>query len=114
MDIPNRTWNAKILAIPIKYKEFILADKMRGFLAISPERRREIARMGGLAAHKKGVGHKFTQEESAKGGKIGGEKAKLNPNTHRWTKGEASEAGKRSALARREKDEHLRRTTTPI
>jgi uncharacterized protein len=44
----------------------------RGFAAISPERQREIAGMGGRAAHAKGVAHKWTAEEAVAAGKIGG------------------------------------------
>jgi hypothetical protein len=34
----------------------------RGFASISPERRREIASMGGKSAHAKGTAHKYTSE----------------------------------------------------
>lgn len=43
----------------------------RGFASLSPERQREIASLGGKAAHAKGVAHHFTPEnakvEGAKG-----------------------------------------------
>ncbi len=38
--------------------------KPRGFAAISVERRKEIAAMGGRKAHQNGRAHKFTSEEA--------------------------------------------------
>lgn len=46
--------------------------KKRGFAAISPERLREIASKGGIAAHKKGTAHTWTTEEAIKAGRKGG------------------------------------------
>jgi len=36
----------------------------RGFAGMDPERRREIARQGGRAAHELGRAHEFTPEEA--------------------------------------------------
>jgi len=36
----------------------------RGFAALDPERRREIARQGGRVAHELGVAHEFTSAEA--------------------------------------------------
>lgn len=36
----------------------------RGFAAMAPEKRREIASLGGIAAHRCGHGHQFTSEEA--------------------------------------------------
>ena len=44
----------------------------RGFAAMDPEQQREIARLGGQAAHAKGTAHEFTREEARHAGKIGG------------------------------------------
>ncbi len=48
--------------------------KKRGFACMTPERLREIAAMGGRAAHKEGVAYVFTSETAkiagAKGGRI--------------------------------------------
>jgi len=44
----------------------------RGFATIDPARRRELASMGGKAAHAKGTGHQFTSEEAKKAGSKGG------------------------------------------
>lgn len=43
----------------------------RGFAALSIERRREIARMGGRHAHKVGRAHQFTTEEARAAGRKG-------------------------------------------
>lgn len=44
----------------------------RGFAAMTPERRREIAAMGGKAAHENGVAHCFTSEAAKVAGSKGG------------------------------------------
>lgn len=44
----------------------------KGFAAMSLERRREIASMGGRAAHAKGTAHEFTSEEARQAGRKGG------------------------------------------
>lgn len=44
----------------------------RGFAGMSPEKRREIARLGGRMAHLKGVGHQWNAEEAAAAGRKGG------------------------------------------
>ena len=45
---------------------------MKGFAKMTPERRREISRKGGIAAHLKGTAHKFTTEEARAAGRKGG------------------------------------------
>ena len=45
----------------------------RGFAGMSSEKQREIARMGGQAAHKQGVAHKWNSEEARQAGKKGGQ-----------------------------------------
>lgn len=45
---------------------------LRGFAVMSLERVKEIASMGGKAAHAKGTAHEFTPEEARRAGKIGG------------------------------------------
>jgi hypothetical protein len=44
----------------------------RGLASLSPERRREIARLGGLAAHERGTAHEFTSNEGREAGRKGG------------------------------------------
>lgn len=41
----------------------------RGFAVLSPEKKREIASMGGKAAHEHGRAHRFTTEEARAAGK---------------------------------------------
>lgn len=44
----------------------------RGFASMTPERRKEIAAMGGRAAHEQGVAHEYTSEEAKVAGRKGG------------------------------------------
>jgi len=44
----------------------------RGFALMNPDRQREIARLGGKAAHAKGSAHEFTAEEARDAGRRGG------------------------------------------
>lgn len=41
----------------------------RGFAAMDPERQREIASMGGRAAHEQGTAHRFTPDEARAAGR---------------------------------------------
>src|SRR5262245_13078838 len=61
--------------IPLTFKEgFTMTDgkSRRGFASMSPEKRREIARLGGKAAHQKGRAHQFTSTEAREAGRKGG------------------------------------------
>ncbi len=42
---------------------------LRGFAAMDPERQREIASLGGRAAHQSGHAHEFTSEEARAAGR---------------------------------------------
>lgn len=44
----------------------------QGFASMDPEKRRAIARMGGVAAHQSGHGRRWTPEEARKAGAKGG------------------------------------------
>ena len=44
----------------------------RGFASMTPERRTEIARMGGKAAHEKGTAHQLSTVEAIAAGKLRG------------------------------------------
>lgn len=46
--------------------------EMRGFASMSPEKQREIASKGGVAAHKKGTAHEWTKDEAKAAGRKGG------------------------------------------
>jgi len=43
--------------------------RLRGFAAMSPEKKREIASLGGRAAHACGRAHQFSTEEARAAGK---------------------------------------------
>lgn len=65
----------------------------RGFALLPPEERAEIARLGGLAAHAKGVGHEFTPEEAKEAGRRGGQRTSAD-------RAHMAEIGRRGGLAR--------------
>ncbi|MCP2014501.1 general stress protein YciG [Deinococcus sp. HSC-46F16] len=44
----------------------------RGFAGMDPQRRQDIAREGGRAAHRSGNAHQFTSEEARAAGRKGG------------------------------------------
>lgn len=44
----------------------------RGFAAMSPERRAQISRLGGKAAHERGTAHQFNPDEAREAGRKGG------------------------------------------
>lgn len=44
----------------------------RRFASMDEDRQREIASMGGRAAHEKGTAHEFTSEEAREAGRKGG------------------------------------------
>lgn len=45
----------------------------RGFASMDEDKQREIASMGGKAAHEKGTAHEFDSEEAREAGRKGGE-----------------------------------------
>lgn len=47
---------------------------------MDPNKQREIASLGGRAAHEKGTAHEFTAEEAREAGKKGGESVSQNRN----------------------------------
>jgi general stress protein YciG len=65
MDSQNATHdNADSSAKPAAPKK-----SLRGFAAMDPQRQREIASLGGRAAHQSGHAHEFTSEEARAAGK---------------------------------------------
>lgn len=46
--------------------------KARGFAAMEPERRRDISRKGGIAAHNKGTAHQWDPTTAREAGRKGG------------------------------------------
>lgn len=49
-----------------------LCKPKRGFAAMSPEKRQQVAAMGGKAAHKKGVAYQFDSTSAREASKKGG------------------------------------------
>ena len=49
-----------------------MAKEDRGFASMDQSKRREIARMGGRAAHVKGTAHEWSREEAREAGRKGG------------------------------------------
>jgi len=47
--------------------------KRRGFASMNEAKQREIASMGGRAAHQKGTAHEFSSDEAREAGRRGGE-----------------------------------------
>jgi general stress protein YciG len=50
----------------------VAVKQKRGLALLTPERRREIAQMGGKAAHAKGVAHIFSSTQAKAAGRKGG------------------------------------------
>lgn len=49
-----------------------MAMKDRGFASMDKDKRREIARRGGITAHARGVAHEWTADEAREAGRKGG------------------------------------------
>ena len=49
-----------------------MASSKRGFASMDKEKQRQIASLGGRAAHQKGLAHEFTTEEAREAGRKGG------------------------------------------
>jgi general stress protein YciG len=81
--------------------------KKRGFAAMDEQKKREIARKGGIAAHQKGTAHEFTAEEAREAGRKGGTTAHRKGRAHEFTPEEARAAGRKGGLASRQAGEIL-------
>jgi hypothetical protein len=73
-------------------------NQTSGFASMDRRKQREIARKGGMAAHRKGVAHEFTSEEARDAGRKGGQNVSAN-RTHMIEIGRLG--GRRSAERRR-------------
>lgn len=51
----------------------------RGFASMTPEKKREIASMGGKAAHARGTAHTWTSVEAQAAGRKGGSISRRHP-----------------------------------
>jgi len=52
--------------------------RLSGFASMEENKQREIARKGGMAAHRKGTAHEFTTEEARFAGRKGGQQVSAN------------------------------------
>ncbi len=68
----NRAGSKSGMSIGSKSASSRSTHAKRGFAAMSPEKQRQIASMGGKAAHEKGTAHEFTSEEARAAGRKGG------------------------------------------
>jgi uncharacterized protein len=50
-----------------------MATSKRGFAAMDPAQRSNIARLGGITAHEKGTAHEFSSQEAREAGRKGGQ-----------------------------------------
>ncbi len=69
---PASVHAASVTAAAVAAAEALIpppARAKRGFAVLSPEKKREIASMGGKAAHQHGRAHRFTSEEARAAGK---------------------------------------------
>lgn len=57
----------------------------RGFAGMDPKRQKEIASLGGKAAHKSGNAHEWSSAEARKAGRLGGIAAHQRSNTSKQT-----------------------------
>jgi general stress protein YciG len=76
--------------------------KSGGFAAMDPERLREIAREGGLAAHAEGKAHQFTSDEARQAGMKGGRSVSRD-------RAYMAEIGRRGGRARKGKSRRRRK-----
>ena len=73
-----------------------------GFAGITEERRREIASLGGKAAHAAGTAHQFTSEEAREAGSKGGKATHSRGTAHVFTPEQARAAGMKGGRASRQ------------
>jgi general stress protein YciG len=67
--------------------------RIRGFAGMDENKKRNIASLGGKAAHLKGTAHQFTREEAKAAGKKGGEARSRRLNSEREMKHNANKTG---------------------
>lgn len=64
-----------------------MAKSDRGFASMLPEKQREIAALGGKAAHAQGTAHQWNSEEAREAGRKGG----LSKHRHRQERREQTQ-----------------------
>ena len=80
------------------------AKSGRGFARMSAEKQREIASMGGRAAHQKGTAHEFTPDEARTAGRKGGESVSKDRQHMAQIGREGGQARGAKSRKRREED----------
>jgi general stress protein YciG len=78
----------------------VVAPSKRGFAGMTPEKRREIARMGGKSVPKEKRAYSVNRDLAAKSGAKGGKKVRPSKRAFSMDPTLASRAGKASAKAR--------------
>jgi general stress protein YciG len=63
----------------------------RGFASMDPDRQREIASMGGKAAHEKGTAHEFDSREAQEAGRKGGQASRGGNQNQGRSEGDSTE-----------------------
>jgi len=63
-----------------------------GFASMSPQRRREVASRGGVAAHVKGTAHEWTQQEAREASLKGRRQPRARDDDHRGYRGQRPNA----------------------
>ncbi len=71
----------------------------RGFASMDASKQREIAALGGRAAHRKGTAHTWDSDEARQAGRKGGQAAHAGGNAHQWDSDEARQAGRKGGEA---------------
>jgi general stress protein YciG len=84
--------------------------KPRGFAALSPEKKRELARLGGKAAHAQGTAHEFSSTEARIAGRRGGE---VVARDREYMSRIGRAGARKSAEVRRRRPEQPAAPTTP-
>ena len=57
----------------------------RGFASMDPEKQRDIASMGGKAAHEKGTAHEFDSESAREAGRKGGKASHRSDSSRNYS-----------------------------
>ena len=76
----------------------------RGFASMDPEEVREVARMGGEAAHEYGTAHEWDSEEARRAGHLGG-LARWRSSNRGGSSGGRGRGGSRRGFAAMDRDE---------
>lgn len=79
----------------------------RGFASMDESRRREIAREGGKASHRRGSAHEFSTEEAREAGRKGGAIAHQRGKAHVFNSEEARMAGRKGGMSVSKDRQHM-------